>query len=147
KGISWFEVKGPVTTTSRTFHRKALTFGLGSGSLRPGSSRRSGRPKTASPSLRATTTTTTSWELLIPELPRGVLTTVNTKTDFNLDDPDWTDIFAQLNQLRPRKQIREQSQTELRKKWLQMLRATNPEDTVSDEVSVWPTGTSIDVYR
>jgi hypothetical protein len=86
-------------------------------------------------------------ELLIPELPRSILTTVNTKTDFNLDDPDWASIFAQLNQLRPRKQIREQSETELRKKWLQMLRATNPEDTVSDEVSVWPTGTAIDVYR
>ena len=27
-------------------------------------------------------------ELLIPDLPRGVLSTTNTKTDFNLDDPD-----------------------------------------------------------
>lgn len=86
-------------------------------------------------------------ELLIPELPRGVLTTVNTKTDFNLDDAEWTAIFEQLNQLRPRKQIREQSEAELRKKWLHMLRATNPEDEISDEVSVWPTGTAIDVYR
>src|SRR5262245_12900854 len=86
-------------------------------------------------------------ELLIPEVPRGVLTTVNTKTDFNLDDPDWASIFSELNRIRPRKGIREQSETELRHKWLKMLKATNPEDSISDEISVWPTGTAIDIYR
>ena len=86
-------------------------------------------------------------ELLIPELPQGVLSTVNNKTDFNLDDPDWKNIFEQLNPIRPVHDIREKSESELRKKWLKMLRATNPEDTVTDEHSVWPTGTRIDVYR
>lgn len=86
-------------------------------------------------------------ELLIPELPRGVLTTVNNKTDFNLDDPDWTTIFRQLNEIRPIEKIREKSEAGLRKKWMSMLKATNPEDTVTDERSVWPTGTRIDVYR
>jgi hypothetical protein len=86
-------------------------------------------------------------ELLIPDLPRGVLTTVNNKTDFNLDDPDWTKIFSKLDEIRPPKQIREKSEAELKRKWMQMLRATNPEDTITDETSVWPTGTYIDVYR
>ena len=86
-------------------------------------------------------------ELLIPELPRGVLSTVNNKTDFNLDDPDWSKIFDRMNSIRPPKQIREKSETELRKKWMAMLKATSPDDVVTDEMSVWPTGTCIDVYR
>lgn len=86
-------------------------------------------------------------ELLIPDVPRGVLTTVNNKTDFNLDDPDWTSIFDKLNNYRPPEKIREKSESELRKKWMQMLKATNRDDVVTDEVCVWPTGTAIDVYR
>jgi len=86
-------------------------------------------------------------ELLIPELPRGVLSTVNNKTDFNLDAPDWVKIFNELNTIRPPEKIREKSETALRKRWIEMLKATNPDDEVSDEISVWPTGTRIDVYR
>jgi hypothetical protein len=86
-------------------------------------------------------------ELRIPELPRGILTTVNNKTDFNLDDPDWVKMFDKLNEIRPIENIRERSESALRKKWMSMLRATNPEDTVTDERCVWPTGTRIDVYR
>lgn len=86
-------------------------------------------------------------ELIIPELPRGVLTTVNNKTDFNLDDSDWVNIFNKLNDIRPPKKIREKSETALKKKWMNMLNATNPDDNISDEISVWPTGTKIDVYR
>jgi hypothetical protein len=86
-------------------------------------------------------------ELLIPELPRGVLTTVNNKTDFNLDDPDWPAVFAALNEVRPTEAIREKSEAALREKWIRMLKATNPDDTVSDERAIWPTGTRIDVYR
>jgi hypothetical protein len=86
-------------------------------------------------------------EVVIPEVPRGVLTTVNNKTDFNLDDPDWAKIFSKLNEVRPPKQIKEKSETELRKRWIAMLKATNRDDQVTDEVSVWPTGTAIDVYR
>lgn len=86
-------------------------------------------------------------ELLIQELPKGILSTVNNKTDFNLDDPDWVKIFEKLNEIRPQKQVREKSEQDLRKKWLRMLIATNPDDQISDEISVWPTGTKIDVYR
>lgn len=86
-------------------------------------------------------------ELLIPELPRGVLTTVNNKTDFNLDDSDWNKIFDELNKFRPIKEIRQRSEAKLKEKWRKMLKATNPEDTVTKEKSVWPTSTKIDVYR
>jgi len=86
-------------------------------------------------------------ELLVPELPRGTLTTVNNKTDFNLDDPDWSKIFEKLNEFRPIRDIRDKSEAGLRDKWVRMLGATNPEDTVTDEKSVWPPGTRIDVYR
>jgi hypothetical protein len=86
-------------------------------------------------------------ELIIPILPRGVLTTVNNKTDFNLDDPDWEKLFNKLNDFRPPKQVREKSEAELRKKWMQMLKATNPGEIITDERCVWPTGTRIDVYR
>jgi hypothetical protein len=86
-------------------------------------------------------------EVIIPEVPRGVLTTVNNKTDFNLDDRDWEKIFDELNNHRPPQQVREKSESELRDKWMQMLRVTTPADTVTDERSVWPTGTRIDVYR
>jgi len=89
-------------------------------------------------------------ELLIPELPRGVLTTTNNKTDFNMDDDNWVKIFTVLNETqmyRPIKHIREKSEEALKKKWISMLKATNPDDTVTNEKSVWPTGTQIDVYR
>lgn len=86
-------------------------------------------------------------ELMIPELPRGILSTTNTKTDFNLDDPDWAKIFNQLRDYEPVKEIRERTEADVRAKWIKMLKATNPEETVTDERSVWPTGTRIDVYR
>jgi hypothetical protein len=86
-------------------------------------------------------------ELLIPDVPRGVLTTTNNKTDFNLDDQNWVRIFDELNKIRPPEKIREKSEKAIRKKWMKMLKATNPDDVVSDESSVWPTGTKIDVYR
>jgi hypothetical protein len=86
-------------------------------------------------------------ELVIPELPRGILTTVNNKTDFNLDDPDWAKIFDRMNVIRPPEQVREKSEAQLRKKWMSMLKATNGEDIITDEVAVWPTGTFVDIYR
>ncbi|MBI3734414.1 MAG: ATP-binding protein [Chloroflexi bacterium] len=86
-------------------------------------------------------------ELLIPELPRGMLSTINNKTDFNLDDPDWMQIFTRLNDFRPQRNIREKTELELRKKWIAMLKATNPEDVIVDDRSIWPTGTRIDIYR
>lgn len=86
-------------------------------------------------------------ELRIPELPRGILTTVNNKTDFNLDDPDWHLIFDELNKFKPPKRVREQTEEGLRKKWEKMLRATNPEDKVVPKYVTWPTGVEIDVFR
>ncbi|MFC1917209.1 ATP-binding protein [Chloroflexota bacterium] len=87
-------------------------------------------------------------ELFIPQMPRGVLTTINNKTDFNLDDGDWKKIFDYINDnFRPVENIREKSESALRQKWIDMLKAVNPEDVVTDEYSVWPTATKIDVYR
>lgn len=86
-------------------------------------------------------------ELLIPELPRGVLSTVNNKTDFNLDDPDWEKVFSRLNDFRPHENIRQRSEEQLKKQWIKMLEATNPDDLVSSEASVWPPGVKVDVYR
>ena len=86
-------------------------------------------------------------ELIIPELPRGVLTTVNNKTDFNLDDPDWQRIFDTLNGYHPPKDVRERSETDLRRKWVRQILSTNPDDKVTDEQCIWPTGTRIDVLR
>lgn len=89
-------------------------------------------------------------ELIIPSVPRGVLTTVNNKTDFNLDDQDWQSIFEVLNskeEYKPIRDAREKTESLLRDKWVGMLKATNPEDTASTERSVWGTGVKIDVYR
>ncbi len=86
-------------------------------------------------------------ELTIPELPRSVLSTTNNKTDFNWKDSDWNSIFDKLNEIRPPKGIREKSEKELKKKWMEMLKATNPDENITDEYSVWPTGTRVDVYR
>jgi hypothetical protein len=87
-------------------------------------------------------------ELLIPALPRGVLSTTNNKTDFDLDDDDWGKIFSYINEhFRPIEQVREKTEAGLRQKWVNMLKSVNPEDTITDEYSVWPTATKIDVYR
>lgn len=86
-------------------------------------------------------------ELIIPDLPRGVLTTVNNKTDFNLDDTEWNKIFDLINQYKPIQKARELGEKELKEKWMSMLKATNPHDSIDDEHSVWNTGVRIDVYR
>lgn len=86
-------------------------------------------------------------EVLIPELPRGVLTTTNNKSDFNLADTEWNKVFAKLNSIRPQKEARQKTETELRKKWMAMLRGTNPKDELTDEHHVWAPGVRIDVLR
>lgn len=86
-------------------------------------------------------------ELKIPVLPRGVLSTVNNKTDFNLEDEGWVKIFDKLNEIRPQEKIREASEKAIQNKWISMLKATNPRDIITDETAVWPTATCIDVYR
>jgi hypothetical protein len=86
-------------------------------------------------------------EIRIPNVPRGILTTVNNKTDFNLDDKGWVKIFDSLNEIKPPKTIREKTEKGLQNKWVEMLKATNPEETITDEKSVWGTGVRIDAYR
>ncbi|MPM82418.1 hypothetical protein SDC9_129479 [bioreactor metagenome] len=63
-------------------------------------------------------------ELLIPDLPRGLLTTVNNKTDFNLADDNWTIIFDKLNGYRPLKMSKVEGEKELRNKWVSILEAS-----------------------
>lgn len=86
-------------------------------------------------------------EIRIPNVPRGVLTTVNNKTDFNLDDNGWVKIFDELNNVKPPKTIREKTEKGLQNKWIEMLKATNPDEIISDERNVWPVGVRIDAYR
>lgn len=86
-------------------------------------------------------------ELRIPNLPRGILTTVNNKTDFNLDDPDWNKIFEEINKHKPAKKMRQTTEKSLQDAWLKMLKATNKDEVISDERCVWPTGVKIDVFR
>ena len=86
-------------------------------------------------------------ELLIPDLPRGVLSTVNNKTDFNLDDAGWNRIFDLMNAYKPIETAKELGEKELKSKWMSMLKATNPKDRIEDEHCVWNTGVRIDVFR
>lgn len=84
-------------------------------------------------------------ELLIPELPRGVLPTLNNKTGIDPNDSGWKNLFGRLGVWPPPKAMRELTEEVLKRRWMEILQAACPEDKVSDECSVWPTGTRIDV--
>ncbi|OUP23347.1 hypothetical protein [Gemmiger sp. An194] len=84
-------------------------------------------------------------ELILPELPRGVLATLNNKTGIDRNDPDWDVVFEALADFPPQKNAAALSEDELKKKWMKILKAANPEDDVTSEISVWPTGTRVDV--
>lgn len=84
-------------------------------------------------------------EVIIPELPRGVLSTVNNKSGIDFTDDDWLNLFALLQEFPPVKDVMLRSEKDLRDEWVRILKAARPEDIVSDECSVWPTGTRIDV--
>jgi hypothetical protein len=86
-------------------------------------------------------------ELRIPPLPRGVLTTTNNKTNVNMDDPDWLNIFAHLNaHYRPRQNQQKMSEADLRDKFARHIRAFS-NDHASLEKVVWPMGARIDIFR
>lgn len=86
-------------------------------------------------------------EVLIPELPRGVLTTLNNKTGIDPTDPDWDTIVDKLNDFTPPVKIREATEQAIKEKWMSILAAACPADTISDEIAVWPTATRIDVVE
>ncbi len=91
-------------------------------------------------------------ELLIPnDVPRGMLTTVNNKTDFNLDDDGWGAIFSKLRteENQPKRNSKETSEKDLRDKWFKILKDTNPEDSITKEstAGIWGSAVRIDVLR
>ena len=84
-------------------------------------------------------------ELILPELPRGLLSTLTNKTGIDRSDPEWDKVFEALAALPPLKNAQAANEKALRLQWMRLLKATNPEDDVTGEVTVWPTGTRIDV--
>ena len=84
-------------------------------------------------------------ELLIPDLPRAVLTTLTNKTGINPADPDWELVFSQLAKFPPTQNARALNEKELQKQWMERIKSVNQDDVVSNEISVWPTATRIDV--
>lgn len=86
-------------------------------------------------------------ELILPELPRGVLPTLNNKTGIDRNDPDWEVVTQALAEFPPPKNAACATEQQLRERWMKILRAANPEDEVTSEISVWPTGTRVDVVH
>ena len=84
-------------------------------------------------------------EVVLPELPRGVLSTLNNKTGINMQDPDWRNLYAALSAYPPLEHAALDCERDIQKRWMSMLKAVAPDHEVTDEVSVWPTGTRIDV--
>ena len=89
-------------------------------------------------------------ELCIPEPRPGTLTTVNNKSEVNINDPGWKTIFNKLNESFPpiakkRRREEEEKQTELIKR----IKNKYPNDEISahHNHSVWPNPVYIDVYR
>jgi len=86
-------------------------------------------------------------ELIIPKLKRGVLSTINNKSDFNKSDPHWIMVFDELNKYPLERKEREMTESKLKNEWAKKLQDTNPNDHIDTEHSVWPSGQRIDVYR
>lgn len=84
-------------------------------------------------------------ELILPDLPRGILATLSNKTGIDRNSPDWAVVFETLAEFPPLKNSVTLGEDALKKKWMKILKAANPEDEVTSEISVWPTGTRIDV--
>ena len=85
-------------------------------------------------------------EVLLPELPRGVLSTLNNKTNLNPNDSDWQNLFSLLAQYPPIAHPKAYTEKALQSRWISALLAVNPHDRVTDEMTVWPTGARIDVF-
>ncbi|MBA4259351.1 MAG: ATP-binding protein, partial [Chitinophaga sp.] len=92
-----------------------------------------------------------SGELIIPDtVPRGVLKTVTTKTDFKQDDTDWNTIFSYLSNNYPLiRNSKSQTEEQFKQKLENHIKSltTTPEfDIITREKTVFPTGVKIDVY-
>lgn len=87
-------------------------------------------------------------ELVIPDVPRDVLKTMNNKTDIDYDDPDWMKIFDLLKSDYPiPEDPRFAEEEELRIQWVKKLLSVEPKDSVLSDKHVWSTGVRIDVFR
>ena len=86
-------------------------------------------------------------ELRIPELPRGVLSTLWNKTNINYADEDWETVFDAIQEYPPEKHEQNLCEEAVKKHWAEMLEATCPGDRISREVSVWCAGARIDVLH
>lgn len=86
-------------------------------------------------------------ELLIPELPGDVLSTLWNKSDLYYEDFNWKAIFSALQKFPPEKHDRALREEEVKKHWAEMLEAACPGDRISREVNIWCTGTRIDVLH
>ena len=84
-------------------------------------------------------------ELILPELPRGVLATLNNKTGIDHSDHGWEKVFDVMQEYQPQKNALCLSEEELKRKWAELQRSADEENDVSTEFTVWPTGTRIDV--
>ena len=84
-------------------------------------------------------------ELILPDLPRGILATLTNKTGIDRNSPDGAVVFEALAEFPPQKNSVTLGEDALKKKWMKILKAANPEDDVTSEISVWPTGTLVDV--
>lgn len=84
-------------------------------------------------------------ELIIPEVGRGTLTTLNNKTGIDPADKDWAMIFERLQDYKPSPKGKANTEAKLCESWTKTLCAARPEDTVTTERAVWPTATRIDV--
>lgn len=87
-------------------------------------------------------------ELLIPDLPPGILTTKSDKTDFNLGDQDWQTIFAHLAEWKPEPDGGRVRESELKTMWKDMLENGKEDgDVIGAEISLWESATHLDLCK
>ena len=84
-------------------------------------------------------------ELIVPEVPAGALPTINNKSGIDLNNEDWTTVFSLLQDFKPDPKEKANTEKRLCHNWMDILKAARPEDTITDEFSIWPTATRIDV--
>lgn len=87
-------------------------------------------------------------ELVIPELPRNVLRTVNNKTNVDYDDNNWQKIFTHLKVNHPvSENPRYSTEKKLTEKWKNKLLESEERDIVNSHFPTAFAGVEIDVIR